>query len=51
MGVETIWIIDPKTRSGRMCTGKEWVEASRLEVRSTPLYLSLTDLFSQLTSA
>ena len=51
MGVETIWIIDPKTRSGRMCSGAEWVESSRLEVKDTPLYISLPDLFGQLTSA
>ncbi|MGA2538963.1 MAG: Uma2 family endonuclease [Terracidiphilus sp.] len=51
MGVETVWIIDPKTRSGRMCLGAEWVESSRLEVRGTPLFVSLDDIFSQLTSA
>jgi Uma2 family endonuclease len=31
MGVETVWIINPKTRTGRMCYGVEWVEASRLK--------------------
>jgi Uma2 family endonuclease len=51
MGVGTIWIIDPKTRSGRMCSGAEWVEASRLEVKLKPFYVNLTDIFSQLTSA
>jgi Uma2 family endonuclease len=51
MGVETVWIIDPKTRSGRMCCGAEWIEASRLEVRGTPLYVNLPDIFSQLTTA
>jgi len=51
MGVETVWIIDPKTRSGRMCSGAEWVEASRLLVKQTPLYVDLPDIFSQLTSA
>jgi Uma2 family endonuclease len=51
MGVETVWIIDPKTRSGRMCCGAEWVESSRLEVKGTPLYVNLPDIFSQLTSA
>jgi Uma2 family endonuclease len=50
MGVETVWIIDPKTRSGRMCCGAEWVEASRLEVKGTPLYVDLPEIFSQLTS-
>jgi Uma2 family endonuclease len=51
MGVETVWIIDPKTRTGRMCSGTEWVESSRLEVKGTPLYVNLPDIFSQLTSA
>jgi Uma2 family endonuclease len=51
MGVKTVWIIDPKTRSGRMCSGSEWVEAARLEVKGTSLYVNLPDIFSQLTSA
>ena len=51
MGVETVWIIDPKTRTGRMCSGAKWVESSRLEVKGTQLYVSLPDLFSQLTVA
>jgi Uma2 family endonuclease len=51
MGVETVWIIDPTTRTGRMCSGAEWVESSRLEVKRTPLYVNLPEIFSQLTSA
>jgi Uma2 family endonuclease len=51
MGVETVWIIDPKTRSGRMCRGAEWVESSRLEVKGTPLYVNLPEIFSQATLA
>jgi Uma2 family endonuclease len=51
MGVETIWIIDPKTRTGRMCSGTKWVEASRLEVSGTSLYVNLPDIFSQLATA
>jgi Uma2 family endonuclease len=51
MGVETIWIIDPKTRTGRMCSGAQWVEASRLEVSGTPLYVNLPEIFSQLATA
>ena len=50
MGVETVWIVDPKTRTGRMCRGAEWLEASRLEVNGSPLYVNLPDIFSQLTS-
>jgi Uma2 family endonuclease len=51
MGVEMVWIIDPRTRTGRMCSGAEWVEAERLEVKGTPLYVNLPEIFSQLTSA
>jgi Uma2 family endonuclease len=51
MGVETIWIVDPKTRTGRMCRGAEWVESNRLEVKGTPLYVELADIFSQITVA
>jgi len=51
MGVETVWIIDPKTRSGRACTGSDWVESSRLEVKGTAVHVNLPDIFSQLTSA
>jgi Uma2 family endonuclease len=51
MGVETVWIIDPKTRSGRMCSGADWVESPRLAVKGTPLHVNLPDIFSQLTSA
>jgi Uma2 family endonuclease len=51
MGVETVWIVDPKTRSGRVCSGAEWIESPRLEVKGTPLYVDLPDIFSQLTSA
>jgi len=50
MGVETVWIVDPKTRTGRMCSGAEWVEASRLEVKGTPLYVDLPTIYSQVTS-
>jgi Uma2 family endonuclease len=52
MVVETVWIVDPKTRSGRMCSGgMEWVEASRLEVKGTPLYVELPEIFSKLAAA
>jgi Uma2 family endonuclease len=45
MGVKTIWIIDPKTRSGRMCIDDSWSAALRLEVPNTPIYVDLADLF------
>lgn len=48
MGVETVWIIDPKTRSGRMCSGADWIEAERLEVSGTPIHVNLPELFRQI---
>jgi Uma2 family endonuclease len=48
MGVETVWIIDPKTRSGRMCVGADWVGARRLEVAGTAMFVDLDALFGQL---
>ena len=48
MGVETVWIVDPKTRTGRMCRGAEWTEAKRLLVADTPLYIELDEIFCQI---
>lgn len=48
MGVETIWIVDPVSRTGRVCSGPNWVEADRLEVAGTPIYVELARLFASL---
>lgn len=50
MGVETIWIIDPKTRTGRMCLGSQWIAADRLEIPGTPIHVYLPTLFAQMES-
>ena len=48
MGVPTIWIIDPTTRSGRMSSGADWIAAERLEVPGTPIHVHLGPLFAQI---
>jgi Uma2 family endonuclease len=48
LGVETIWLIDPKTRTGRMCSGREWVAAERLFIEGTNIHVQLDKLFAQL---
>ena len=48
LGVQTVWIIDPATRTGRMCVGNQWRSADRLEVANTLLYVDLAHIFSQL---
>jgi len=50
MGVEAVWIIDPKTRTGRMCSGPKWIEARRLEVSGISMYVDLGEIFSQIHS-
>jgi Uma2 family endonuclease len=51
MGVATVWIIDPKTRSGRMCSGSDWTEGRRLAVSGTPMYVELDEIFSRINAA
>jgi len=48
MGVEMVWIVDPKTLTGRMCSGAQWVESPRLEVPGTPIFVDLDDIFRQI---
>jgi Uma2 family endonuclease len=48
MGVKTVWIVDPKTRSGRMCSGTDWTGAARLEVAGTAIYVDLPQLFDRI---
>ena len=48
MGVQTIWIVDPVTRTGRVCSGPSWVEATRLEVAGTPIFIELDELFASI---
>ncbi len=45
MGAQTIWIIDPETRSGQMCEGDTWTQAAILSVTGTPIYVELEQLF------
>jgi Uma2 family endonuclease len=48
LGVQTIWIVDPKTRTGRMCVDTHWIAAPRLELAGTPIYVDLPTLFAQI---
>ncbi len=48
MGIQNVWLIDPETRTGRICKESVWIEAKRLEVENSPIYLDLDELFSRL---
>jgi Uma2 family endonuclease len=49
MGIATVWIIDPTTRTARMCSEDTWTETRRLEVPGTEIYVELDDLLSGLS--
>ena len=49
MGVDMVWVIDPRSRSGRMCKGDTWQEARILRVLGTPIHVDLETIFEHLT--
>lgn len=51
MGVRSLWIVDPEERTGWTWHGEEWVEARRLEVAGTPIFVELDDLFARLDAS
>ena len=48
MGVKAVWLIDPRSRTGRMCIENAWVLATRLTVPNSSIYCDLGTLFAQL---
>jgi Uma2 family endonuclease len=51
MGVNAIWIIDPKARIGLEWVGGQWAETRRLEVAGTGIVVNLDDLFAKLDAS
>lgn len=51
MGIRAVWIIDPRTRTGRMCVGEAWIAARRLDVPGTAIHVELPEIFRGLDVA
>ena len=51
MGVQAVWIIDPQSRTGRMCVGDAWTAARRLEVPGSPIFAELDEIFRFIDAA
>ena len=49
MGVKMVWVIDPKSRTGRMCREDTWQEARILRVPETPIHVDLDAIFQHMT--
>jgi len=50
MGVQTIWIIDPKTRTGRVCHDGDWTETRQPRVPGTEIFVELDAVFAKINS-
>jgi Uma2 family endonuclease len=48
MGIRSVWIIDPTSRTGRQCVGDTWTAAEILRVPGTPIFIELSKLFADL---
>ncbi len=48
MGIENIWLIDPETRTGRICKGRDRIAVKRFTVAGSPIYMDLDELFVRL---
>ena len=48
MGIENVWIIDPDTRTARVCRGENWTEATQFVVKDSPIFIDVTALFARL---
>ena len=48
MGVPNIWLIDPETRTARVCMGNDWIGTRRFEVAGTGIYMDVDELFLRL---
>jgi Uma2 family endonuclease len=48
MGIPNIWLIDPETRTGRVCRGAIWEETRRFLVADSAIHLELDWLFGRL---
>lgn len=50
MGVPMVWVVDPRSRTGRMCSGPIWEEARILRVPHYPIHVDLDHVFQHLNT-
>jgi Uma2 family endonuclease len=45
MGAGTLWIVDPQTRTAKVCTHSTWTAATRLTVAGSDIYVEIEEVF------
>jgi Uma2 family endonuclease len=48
MGIPNVWVIDPANRVGYDCSTAAWLPVEKFHVPGTPIFLRLSDLWSEL---
>ena len=48
MGVPAVWLIDPRSRTARICLQESWLPCTILTVPGTPIAVDVVELFRQL---
>ena len=48
MGIPNIWLLDPETRTARVCKENAWIETTRFEVSGTEIFLDTEKLYARL---
>ncbi len=49
--VPHFWVIDPVKRQGWDCSTGNWIQKSRFQLPSSPIFLDLETLFTELDAA
>ena len=50
MDVSKIWVVDPSSRTAYDCSTTAWLPVEELRIPGTPIFLRLSDLWSELDS-
>ena len=48
MGVPVVWLVDPKSRTARICLEERWLAATILTVPGTAIAVDIAEIFAQL---
>lgn len=48
MGIPNVWVIDPANRVGYDCSTAAWLPVEELRVAGTPIFLRLSDMWTEL---
>ncbi len=51
MGVENVWLIDPSTRTAKICHKHVWTETQRPEIAGTTIHVDVKRLFADLDAS